>query len=93
MKRGAEIVAESRGSSPAMAGKELFIGLDLGGTKIGTALTDSDGRIIAYDYRATCAAAGPAVVVERILDSARQVMAEAGVTLPQVAAAERPLKW
>ncbi len=66
--------------------ERVVIGIDLGGTKIGTALTDSDGNIIAYDYRETCAIKGPKVVVERMLDSARQVMAEAGAISSQVAA-------
>jgi glucokinase len=65
--------------------KRAVIGIDLGGTKIGAALIDSDGRIIAYDYRETCATAGPEAVVERMLDSARQVMAEAEATPSQVA--------
>jgi glucokinase len=64
----------------------LVIGIDLGGTKISTALVDSDGKIIAQDYRETQAIAGPQVVVGRALDSAREVMAQAAVEQSQVAA-------
>lgn len=62
------------------------IGIDLGGTKIGTALIDSEGNVIAYDYRETRAEAGREAVVERMLAGARQVIAEAEATPSQVAA-------
>jgi len=62
------------------------IGIDLGGTKVSTALVDSTGKIIAYDYRGTCAIEGPQVVIGRILDGARGVMAQAGIKQSQVAA-------
>jgi glucokinase len=62
------------------------IGIDLGGTKISTALVDRAGRIIAHDYRETLAAGGPQVVIGRMADAARQVMAHAGVGRSQVAA-------
>jgi glucokinase len=64
----------------------LVIGIDLGGTKISTALVNGDGKIIAQDYRETQAIAGPQVVVGRALDSAREVMAQAEVEQSQVAA-------
>ncbi len=62
----------------------LFIGIDLGGTKISTALVDPSGRIVARDYRETLAAKGQKVVVERMVDAARRVMDEAGVVPSQV---------
>ncbi len=64
----------------------LFIGIDLGGTKIGTGLVRSDGKIIARDYQLTRAAEGERAVVGRMLDGARRVMAQAGVDGTQVAA-------
>jgi len=70
-----------------MTSERPVIGIDLGGTKISTALVDSDGSIIAHDYRETLAAEGQKVVVERMLDAARRVMAQAGVAQAQVAAA------
>ena len=62
------------------------IGIDLGGTKIGTALVNSAGEIIAYDYRETHASEGLEAVIGRMLDAARHVMAQAGVERSQVAA-------
>ena len=66
--------------------EHIVIGIDLGGTKISTALADSAGTIIAHDYRETHATAGQKAVIERMLGGARQVMAQAGVTQTQVAA-------
>jgi glucokinase len=62
------------------------IGIDLGGTKISTALVARDGHIIAHDYQETHATEGPQAVIGRILDGARRVMAQAEVRPPQVAA-------
>lgn len=50
------------------------IGVDLGGTKIATVLSDLQGRIISADRRPTNAAAGTAKVLEQIFTSIRQVM-------------------
>jgi len=69
-----------------MLSKQPVIGIDLGGTKISTALIDSVGRIMARDYRETQAAEGQEAVIERMLDSARRVIAQAEVTQAQVAA-------
>ena len=66
--------------------KQLVIGIDLGGTKISTALADDSGKIIAHDYRETRAEEGQEVVVGRMLDAARQVMAQAEVETAQVSA-------
>lgn len=62
----------------------VVIGIDLGGTKINTALVQSDGAIIAQDYRPTLASEGLQPVFERVLDSARQVMAQAGIARSRV---------
>ncbi|MFQ6100862.1 MAG: ROK family protein [Anaerolineae bacterium] len=62
------------------------IGIDLGGTKIRTALVDSAGKIIAHDRRETLAKEGLEAVIGRMLESARQVMAQAGAKQSQVAA-------
>ncbi len=66
--------------------ERAVIGIDLGGTKISTALINSDGSIIVHDYRETCAVEGQEAVIGRMLDGARRVMAEAQVTPSQVAA-------
>ncbi|HYH01890.1 MAG TPA: ROK family protein [Bacillota bacterium] len=50
-----------------------FIGVDLGGTKIASVLTDSTGQIVASDKRPTNAAAGADEVVANIFDSIRSI--------------------
>ncbi len=71
----------------AVAG-QFIIGIDLGGTKISTALVDDNGAIRALDYRETHASAaeGPPPVIERMLDAARRVMADGKVKPTQVKA-------
>ena len=63
------------------------IGIDLGGTKIGTALVDRSGEILAYDYRPTLAREGHEVVIKRMLDAAHEVMSQGEVIPAQVAGA------
>ncbi len=70
-----------------MPSERLVIGIDLGGTKTSTALVDCSGRIIAHDYQKTRVAEGQEAVIGSMLDGARRVMAQAGVTRAQVAAA------
>ncbi len=65
---------------------DLFVGIDLGGTKINTALVDAAGRIISQDYRETRAAEGPTAVVERMVDAAFRVIAGAGIVPTRVRA-------
>ncbi|MBC8264247.1 MAG: ROK family protein, partial [Anaerolineales bacterium] len=79
-------MAESRGSSSDKAGKELFIGIDLGGTKIGTALVDAEGKILARDFRKTQATGGVQAVVNRMVDAAYRVMAQEGIAPSQITA-------
>ena len=69
-----------------MTHQNLFIGIDLGATKISTALVDAGGTIIARDYRETRAAEGQEAVIERMVDAAHQVMGEAGLAPAQVTA-------
>ena len=69
-----------------MISKNIAIGIDLGGTKISTALLNDTEEIIAHDYRLTHAADGQEAVIERMLDSARRVMHQAEVTASQIAA-------
>ncbi len=64
----------------------LFIGIDLGGTKISTGLVGGNGAIVAHHYQETLAAEGEQTVIRRMLDGARRVMAQAGVSESQVAA-------
>ncbi len=69
-----------------MTSQALVIGIDLGGTKISTALVDADGQIIAHDYRETQAEKGQALVVNRMVDAVRQVMEQADTSKDQVKA-------
>ena len=70
-----------------MTHQNLFIGIDLGGTKISTALMDAAGEIITQDYRKTRAAEGQEAVIQRMVDAAHQVMSEATIVPSQVTAA------
>lgn len=62
-----------------MAPDKLYIGIDLGGTKILTGLVDEKGRVIAQDYRRTRAKKGVDTVIGRMAESAAQAMQDAGV--------------
>ena len=62
-----------------MTRQNLFIGIDLGETKISIALVDAAGKIIARDYRESRAAEGQKAVIKRMVDATYQVMGEAGI--------------
>jgi glucokinase len=66
-------------ATPERATRDLYLGIDLGGTKIITAVVDGEGRIIARDYQETEAQGGPAAVVGQITEAATNVIAESGV--------------
>ncbi len=55
-----------------MPGK-LIVGVDVGGSKINSILADAKGNIKAKDLRDTRAKRGPDAVIERIIESIRQV--------------------
>ena len=55
-----------------MPGK-LIVGVDVGGSKINSILADPKGNIKAKDLRDTRAKRGPDAVIERIVESIRQV--------------------
>ncbi len=58
----------------------LVLGIDLGGTKILTAVTDAGGRIWSRDQSVTPAKDGPEAVVKSILQSAGRALKQAGIT-------------
>jgi glucokinase len=66
--------------------EQLLIGIDLGGTKIKTALANSAGRIITHDYQETHAAQSLEAVIDQMLDAAHRVMAQARVATTEIAA-------
>lgn len=57
-----------------MAKKGVFIGVDIGGTKINTVLVKGDREIISRHYLATGSGSGVAVISERIISSIKEVM-------------------
>lgn len=66
--------------------KPLFLGIDLGGTKILAAVATSQGEILAREYCATPALEGPEAVIKTILEASHNVVGKAGVTTVQLAA-------
>ncbi len=69
-----------------MSSEPLFLGIDLGGTKIFTGLVNSSGEVVTQDYRKTKAKRGPEAVVQGLIASAGQVMQDAGVPAEQIRA-------
>jgi glucokinase len=57
----------------------LILGVDLGGTKILTAVVEPGGRMVSRDHSVTPAAKGPDAVVQAILDSAERALRQAGI--------------
>lgn len=66
-------------------GRRLAVGVDLGGTKIYTALCTPAGDVLAEDRRPTEGSSGPDAVIARIIDSIRDALASAGVTASDLA--------
>ena len=63
------------------------VGIDLGGTKIRSVVTDADGTILGEDVRPTDAEGGPAIVVERLVASAQAAVAASGLPPASIVAA------
>jgi glucokinase len=62
-----------------MSDKKWIIGIDLGGTKIGTGLVDLDGQVHVRDYQLTQAMQGRDAVIERLIAAAHRVMDKGNV--------------
>ena len=60
-----------------MVADKLYVGIDLGGTKISTALVSKEGRILERDSRLTAPLEGRDAVIARMVDAARRVMRKA----------------
>jgi glucokinase len=67
-------------------GEDLFLGIDLGGTKIFAGLVERDGRIVAKEYRKTEAREGPEAVFDRLTDVATQLLTAEGIDRQRVTA-------
>ena len=69
-----------------MSERALFVGIDLGGTNIKTALVAQDADVMARTVIPTRASGGPDAVIERMIGSAHSVAEEADCTWDDVAA-------
>ncbi len=63
---------------------EPVLGIDLGGSKILTAVIDPDGNMLGRDHSITPAAGGPDAVMGAIFESTRRSLAQAGVTASDI---------
>ncbi|WP_244420406.1 ROK family protein [Isosphaera pallida] len=85
---GARRVMVSRereqGSAQAAEGP-FWLGIDLGGTNIKSGVVDDQGHPLSSVCRPTEAEKGPAVGLINLAEAGRQAVAEAGLTLDQIA--------
>jgi glucokinase len=65
---------------------ELFLGIDLGGTKIVAGLVDREGRIVARQHCRTEAKEGQDAVFHRLVEATAQLLTTDGISRQQVAA-------
>jgi glucokinase len=63
----------------------LILGIDLGGTKILTAVVTPQGEMLSRDHSVTPAREGPEAVVKSILESAGRVLDQAGIAAADIA--------
>lgn len=64
----------------------LALAVDVGGSKILTALANSSGRLFSRDLRMTPAMEGPQAVIRSVIASLEHTLAEAGVTIAEIKA-------
>jgi glucokinase len=69
-----------------MADTRLYVGVDLGGTKILASVVDAAGRVLSRVKRKTRAEEGAAVVVDRLVRAVESAAAEAGVSKDRISA-------
>lgn len=62
-----------------------YIGLDLGGTNIKSGVVDEKARLLAKASTPTNGQAGPEAVIEAMAAAAHEVVAQAGLTMNQIA--------
>jgi len=62
----------------------LSLGIDLGGTKILTAVATAQGRMLSRDHSVTPATKGQEAVVQSILESIGRALEQAGIAAPQL---------
>jgi glucokinase len=65
---------------------DLILGIDLGGTKILTAVANSKGKMLSRDHSITPALRGYEAVIQSILESANHALEQADVTISELTA-------
>jgi glucokinase len=65
---------------------DLILGIDLGGTKILTAVANSKGKMLSRDHSITPASRGYEAVIQSILESANHALEQADVTISELTA-------
>ncbi len=66
--------------------KLLILGVDLGSTKILTAVVDAEGKMLSRDHSITAAAKGQDYVIHAILESAGRSLEQAGMSAAEISA-------
>ncbi len=66
--------------------REMFVGIDLGGTNIKIGLFDSELKLVSKTSVATKVDMGPNVVIDKMAQTAKKLLAEAGLSLQDVVA-------
>jgi glucokinase len=81
-------MAEAHGRSLKLRenADDLILGVDLGGTKILTAVTNSQGKILSRDHSITPAKKGREAVIQSILESAQHALEQADVAISKLTA-------
>ena len=64
----------------------LVLGVDLGGSKILSAVVNVKGEMLSRDHGITPAAKGPEAVIQAMLESAKRVLIQAGITTAELEA-------
>jgi len=81
-------MAEAHGRSLKLceSADDLILGVDLGGSKILTAVVKSRGEILSSDESTTPATEDREVVIQSILDSAHSALGQANCTISEISA-------
>jgi glucokinase len=67
-------------------GDDLILGIDLGGSKILTAVVKSEGEVLSSNESTTRATEGQDIVIQSIVDSAHSAMKQASCTISEISA-------
>jgi len=66
--------------------ERFVVGIDLGGSKILTVITNARGDILSRDYRPTPAVEGPETVIQQILKSVDSASDQCGIAIAKLSA-------